>query len=357
MNKIEEFIKEKFKEYYKTHHISFPDINKREFGIGSWDKKIEMRHLSFNSDELLNNFLINDTPFYISCSSAYYLYPELRPMVKKEWTGADLIFDLDANKSNNIKEDLEEVKYRTINLIENFLLTDFGFSKNEIHLNFSGSNGYHIHIRNEEIRELKRKERREIVEYINGTGLNLRSIIQKTPDRKFLGPTPSDHGYRGKLARFVVNNPERYHPRKIKDKTYLNNWKNTVSKGNWTMVMKSINQQKLEEDLLTLGVNLSQDIDINVTIDLARLLRVPNTLHAGSSLCAVKITDLTSFEPLKDAIVFKENDEISIEITEEVPEIEFNNKTYPKLKKDTKLSIDEPYALFLLCKRYAKINQ
>ena len=80
----EEFVKNKFKEYYKNKFISVEDINKREFGIGSWDKKIEMRHLSFNTDEDLNNYLKKDVPFYISYSSAYYLYPEMRPMIKKE---------------------------------------------------------------------------------------------------------------------------------------------------------------------------------------------------------------------------------------------------------------------------------
>ncbi len=358
MDKTIEYVKEKFKEYYTKTSISVSDINKREVGIGSWDKKIEMRHLSFNDNENLNNFLKKDVPLYISSSAAYYLYPELRPMVKKEWVGADLIFDLDAEKKGDMVKNLNEVKNRTINLIENFLLTDFGFSKKDLELNFSGSNGYHIHIKNEAVRDLKRKERREIVEYINGTGLNLDSIIKKTAGGRFLGPTPKDHGYRGRLARFVYNNPERYHPIKAKDKTYLNNWKNAVEKGNWTMIMKFIKKQKLEEDLLNLGVNLSQDIDINVTIDLARLLRIPNTLHAGSSLSAIKISNLTEFDPLKHAVVFSNKKmENKLEIIENVPELEFDNQTYPSLKKGEKIQTTENYALFLICKRYATLNQ
>ncbi len=358
MDKTEEFVKNKFKEYYKTQFITIPDINKREVGIGSWNKKIEMRHLSFNTDGDLNNFLKKDAPFYISYSSAYYLYPEMRPMVKKEWEGADLIFDLDADKTDNLINDLDEVKDRTTHLIEDFLLTDFGFSKKDLHINFSGSNGYHIHIRKEQIRNLNRKERREIVEYINGTGLNLDSIVKKTADKRFFGPTPEDHGYRGRFARFVINNPDRYHPRKIKDLTYLSNWKNAVSKGNWTMIMKFIKKQKIEEDLLNLGVNLSQDVDVNVTIDLARLLRIPNTLHAGSSLSAIKIDNLNSFEPLKDAIAFSKKEiENKIEIIKDTPEIEFDNLTYPALKKGEILKTKENYALFLLCKRYAKTTK
>ena len=356
MDKTEEKVKDKFKEYYEKTSIEIPDINKREFGIGSWDKKIEMRHLSFNTDQDLNTYLKKDIPFYISHSSAYYLYPEMRPMEKKEWFGADLIFDLDANKTGDIINDLKEVKDRTIHLVEDFLLTDFGFSKKDLNINFSGSNGYHIHIRNEKIRELDRKERREIVEYINGTGLNLDSIIKKTGDGKFIGPTPNDHGYRGRLARFVMNNPERYKPIKAKEKLFTDNWKNVLKNGNWTMIMKSIKKQKLEEDLLSLGVNLSQDIDVNVTIDLARLIRVPNTLHAGSSLCAIKIRDLNSFEPLKDAVVFSDKEiDYEIEIIENIKEMEFNNKTYPIFKKGDKIKTEENYALFLLCKRYAKV--
>ena len=120
----EEFVKNKFKEYYKRMKIDVPETNKREFGVGSWDKKIEMRHLSFDSSEDLNNYLRKDAPFYISFSSAYYGYPEMRPMQKKSWQGADLIFDLDAEKGKGLFtkiENLDEVKERTVRLVEDLL--------------------------------------------------------------------------------------------------------------------------------------------------------------------------------------------------------------------------------------------
>ena len=350
----EEFVKNKFKEYYDRMKIDVPEAKKREFGVGSWDKKIEMRHLSFDSNEELNNYLKKDAPFYISFSAAYYEYPEMRPMQKKSWQGADLIFDLDAKKGNfaNI-ENLNEVKERTIRLIEDFLLGDFGFKKDEININFSGSNGYHVHIRNENIRDLNRKERREIVEYIHGTGLSLGAMIYKRPDGKIIGPIPDDHGYRGKFARFVMNNPERYHPKKAKNQSYIEGWKRTIKDGNWTLIAKPSIKKKLEEDLMNLSVTLSQDIDVNVTIDLSRLIRVPNTLHGGSSLCAIKINDLDKFDPMKHAVMFSDK-ETEIEIIENTPEIIMKEQTFDAHKKGEIIKVPEFYALYLICKRAAK---
>ena len=355
----EEFVKNKFREYYKNVKIEVPEIDKREFGIGSWDKKIEMRHLSFNSNDDLNNYLKKDSPFYISFSSAYYEYPEMRPMQKKQWLGADLIFDLDAEKRrNNIAniENLKEVKERTIRLVEDFLLGDFGFKKDELYINFSGSNGYHVHIRNEKIRDLNRKERREIVEYVNGTGLGLDAMIFKRPDGKIIGPVPDDYGYRGKFARFVMNNLERYHPIKAKNQSYADRWKKTIKNGNWTLAAKTGIKKKLEEDLMNLSITLSQDVDVNVTIDLSRLIRVPNTLHGGSSLCAIKIKDLDRFDPMNHAVVLSDKDlETKIEIIKDVPEIIMKDQIFEARKKGEKIKAPEFYALYLICKRAAML--
>jgi DNA primase small subunit len=73
---------------------------------------------------------------------------------------------------------LELVKRETLKLL-GFLTADFGFSENVIHVAFSGGRGYHIHIRDPRIFTLGGDERREIVDYLTGRGLDLESFIAK----------------------------------------------------------------------------------------------------------------------------------------------------------------------------------
>jgi DNA primase catalytic subunit len=53
------------------------------------------------------------------------------------------------------------------------LTNDFGFSEHEIHTFFSGHRGYHIHVENEAARSLDSMARKEIIDYVCGTGLSL----------------------------------------------------------------------------------------------------------------------------------------------------------------------------------------
>ena len=70
-------------------------IDKREFGFALFEGWM-LRHKQFANQEELTSFLQNSTPkdAYFSC--AYYENPEAE-MDKKNWLGADLIFDIDAD--------------------------------------------------------------------------------------------------------------------------------------------------------------------------------------------------------------------------------------------------------------------
>ena len=96
-------------------------------------------------------------------------------MPRKNWLGADLVFDLDAEGHScgkfTCQECLDKVKADAMKLIDEFLLPDFGFSKGEISVNFSGSRGYHVHVRSGSVMKLDREARREIADYVSGTGL------------------------------------------------------------------------------------------------------------------------------------------------------------------------------------------
>ncbi|MFH1587977.1 MAG: DNA primase small subunit domain-containing protein [Candidatus Diapherotrites archaeon] len=95
---IQNYLKKEFSSYYKSNPVKgIPRLNEREFGFGNFGQKISSRHLSFNNAKEMNEFLVNDSPFYFSYSVAYYKFPNARPMEAKEWKGSDLVFEFDAD--------------------------------------------------------------------------------------------------------------------------------------------------------------------------------------------------------------------------------------------------------------------
>ena len=161
-------------------HGSSP--SRREFGFGGWEKKIEFRHIRVKNEEELRARLVSEAPLYVSHSVGYYEFPDARPMARKNWLCADLVFDLDAEGHSCGKftcgKCLDKVKGDAHQAHRGVPAADFGFSKQEISVNFSGSRGYHVHVRSESVVPLDREARREIADYVTGTGL--------TFDRPFL---------------------------------------------------------------------------------------------------------------------------------------------------------------------------
>lgn len=133
------------------------------------------RHKAFSSERELLEYIRGMVPAHVYCSSAYYKFPNANTMNEKQWQGADLIFDLDADhlpqKPKSYAEMLSNVKNETYRLLD-FLLDDLGFSEDSISIVFSGSRGYHIHVRDKKVLSLESAERREIVDYVVGRGLN-----------------------------------------------------------------------------------------------------------------------------------------------------------------------------------------
>ena len=312
------WLRNEFSEYYKKHTAESPPmINRREFGVGI-EKKIDYRHLAFNDDNALSTYLRINTPLYISYSAAYYEFPGATPMIAKNLLGADLIFDFDLGDvmSDVPKlprpDDLDLVKNEVIKLIEDFLIPDFGFSRDEILVFFSGSKGYHIHIRSDVVQDMDQRSRMEIVDYVSGI-MNPRFFV-KVIGKSIRGPTPSMGGWHGRIARELLDvlsldSPVEMSRRLGVGLSIINRlierkeqvvagiksgvWDQApVSKNTWYSILQSIVAGK--------GVKL----DRNVTIDMARLIRLPTSLHGDSGLIVARVRNLETFKPLDDTIVF-----------------------------------------------------
>ncbi len=355
------FLKKKFTDYYTKNRVPAPrEIERREFGTGTLTDKIKVRHRSFKGERELQDYLRRESPFYISYSVAYYEFPENQPMNTKNRLGADLVFDLDIAMDFIDSGKLNTVKNEARNLI-GFLVSDFGFQKKDIGINFSGNRGYHIHIANDEVRNLSTDERREIVDYVTGN-LDFKGYL-KIDGNKIIGPKKGDSGWAGRIYNgiydFIKTSGreelmgikgvgEKKADEIVRSRDRILRWLDpgrydslpeiiTVEKGSFKTSDPNVRESWIkganspivdkiiqERSIKTLGVT---DTDKMVTIDTSRLIRLPDTLHGGSGLKAAKVKDLEKFDPLTDAIAFG-NEKIKIGLTEKIPEFEMNGQKF-----------------------------
>jgi len=377
------FLKKKFKDYYWKHEVPPPvEIYRREFGWGTVEEKIKQRHKVFNNERELQNFLRREAPFYISYSIAYYEFPAMQPMSAKNWLGADLVFDLDQEMEYVNYKNLEEVKTQALQLMD-FLTHDFGFSRKEIKVNFSGHKGYHIHVCNDEVKQLGSEERREIVEYVTGN-LRFQNFLKVEGGDKIKGPRKGDSGWGGRIyqelkkllsstdvkqlysipgigvkkAESILTNRERllsalekgeYHrmPEIISFKVVRRKVKDPRADKNVPMFYITNVHSPLIEKLIRSKAITIKSADHMVTIDTSRLIRLPETLHGGSGLLAKSTSNLEDFDPLTHALAFKKG-EIRVRVTEKIPEFEMNQQSFGGFEKYKVVELPEYAGIYLL---------
>jgi len=326
--------------YYKSASGIAPDHTpNREFGFGTFDRKIAERHLSFKSEEDLLAYMARTAPMHVSYSTAYYEKPSATPMEAKGWQGSELVFDIDVTdmdlpcqkvhgKDWVCENCFVNVKAEAIKLIEEFLVPDFGFSESEIEVNFSGNRGYHIHVKNEAVKSLDANARRQIGNYIAGIGLSYNELFPTAGQKgkMLMGPKPTDYGWRGKFARNFIRALEGGKDSLIalgvdhQIATRLYNKRLLVEmgikNGNWDMVYIKNKNDFWAGILSAQAIVQSDRIDKNVTADPSHLIRLPNSIHGETGLIAKKVgskSNLEKFEPMKDAIAIRGH-EISVHV-------------------------------------------
>jgi DNA primase small subunit len=369
-------------DFYRKSAAYFPErIDEREFGMGDLERKIAFRHLQFKSNEEFRKYMIVNAPPYVSCSSAYYHFPAGRPMSAKGWIGSELIFDLDANDMHLDCQKahggswvcdncLENVKAETLKLIEDFLIPDFGFSDNEIKVNFSGNRGYHVHVNNEAVMKLDTDSRKEVSDYISGHGINFDSIFKEemvrgSKIRKLVGPKPDEKGWSGKVARkfiSMINNGKESLEQIGIDKSIAKRLYEKralvemgIRNGNWDMVYIKNKSDFWKSVIEKQAVAQSDRIDKNVTNDTGHMIRLAGSIHGGSGLVARKMAayrNMDRFDPMKDAVAFREGNLKIIADTKNV--LSMNGKEYGPYNKE-EVTIETAPAMYLYLKGLAKV--
>ncbi len=352
------FILSSFSGYYRRASIAVPSVEQREFGIGGFERKIESRHMGFESDASLQNYLVRDTPLYISHSIAYYRFPKATPMENKGWMGGDLVFDLDVHGGLFLSaEEQGKVRQDALRLVEDFLMSDFGVRREHIRIVFSGNRGYHVHVLDPSYRMLSGEARREISDYVSGKGLNYETFFNKDEKWKLYGPKEDDWGYRGRFFRTAMKlleeSPSRIHRRLLKpeEAAILREGMRT---GLWskTSIPDIVERMKPVADMLPVQCI---EVDTGVTIDTKRLIRVPGTLHGSTGLVAQEMRSLGDFEPYRDAVVFG-GDPVRIEALQPLPAQEFLDSTMEKMEKGERREAPLSYAVYLILKGAARLS-
>lgn len=373
-----EFLKQRFSEYYQGDRLlSPPSVPQREWAFMLFDPaypEIRMRrHLGFGTRGEVFSYIRNMAPAHAYYSSAYYANPGAPTMHEKGWLGADLIFDLDADHLMRGPYDrmLSRVKEETGKLLT-MLTGELGFSGKQMEVVFSGGRGYHIHIRDIAVRNWGSAERREVIDYVCGIGLD--------PTLVFSRRTPSPRGWHQRyidaLSEYLLwleGLPEKEQAahltslegvgkasaeeflRRIPELLSLlsgDPGKINVKDALVFRILRALSDEKEGEFSARLRARAAL-ADEPVTTDIKRLIRLPSSLHGGSGfrVTPLSLRELPDFDPLVDAVVFSDREvKVDCAATLQMPLL---GSVY-KLEKGVS-RVPEALAVFLCCRGMAEI--
>ncbi len=349
-----------FQAYYRSVRIEPPSrFTRREFAAFPFTVQTLMRrHASFPSAEELRGFLEEEAPRHVYYSSAYYRTPSATTMAAKEWLGADLIFDLDADhlrqaEGRTYAEQLALARGRFRDLVDDFLLGDFGFDARDVSIVFSGGRGFHAHVHADAVLPLSSGERRELVEYILGVGVDAREAVHELREadggpalsmgfsgelagaeadrpagsrqRPYQRLAPPDApGWSGRLTRSLFQILARWDEggvelaaREMREAgasdSVARDWaKRLVREGKGRRIREGLSLDVatidfppalLAQILDQARIQVQGETDAPVTTDIHRLIRLPGSLHGGTGFRVLPLSrdELDHFEPLRDA--------------------------------------------------------
>ncbi len=361
--KTHEYLKRRFKEYYKENIEKIPLVslfNQREFGFIPWDQQIRMiRHMGFAKKELFITHLINTGPRHVYSSATQYETPENQDMKKKGYKGCDFLIDIDVDhfytpckedhdrwyckncgKHGNgmlekcpdckelklkkvtwiCKDCLDVAKQEIIKLIYDFLIPDFNVEIENIKVAFSGHRGYHLKIEDNNLRALSSDQRREIVNYITGEGISYEILGLRKKGDNIFGFSRDTIGWPQKIYREiealltksnleietilsdkkVFNLSQHFIENLLNDKKIFRSIIQNSNKNNWTSVSSNLDMwYKFLEPIVA---KIGIEADVPVSIDTHRLIRYPGSLHGktGFKVQELLLDEIEFFNPLDE---------------------------------------------------------
>ena len=345
------YLRGRFGDYYRRQAIEPPpEADRREWGYVPWTEgpgETYVRHNSLLDLGDIDDFLARERPKHVYFSAGRYDDPSASTMEEKGWQRSDLIFDLDADHlpstspDDSYAEMLAACKDALRRLLD-FLEEDFAFE--DLTVVFSGSRGYHVHVRDENVQHLERDARREIVDYVRGIGLELGALVEQETVGGTVGREspannlylPTEGGWGGRIhtdllalmgeireldeAEAVARLQEYEGIGEKKAKTAYNFTQNRfVEIENGNLSAHNVFENLAKQFAPAVVAEQNAPIDEPVSTDTNRLIRLPGSLHGGSGLAVRRVPreDIDGFDPLVDAVpeTFRGHD-IAIELTD-----------------------------------------
>lgn len=368
-----EFLEDSFKRYYFDHFdlIRVPErTSEREFGFQKFGAGM-VRHVPLKNDRELHLLLMKNVPSDIYCSNAYYSFPNL-PMNEKDWKEADVIFDIDAkdlkldcrknhtavlcsdcgavsapggrctecnsarleSKSLPCKDCIAASKAE-VRRLSDILTQDLAIDPKDIHVYFSGNEGFHVYAYNSQFQESGSRERSELVDYImfNGAVPETFGMKRNKPARDSF-PGLDERGWRGRFAKEAFGSKSR----RSKAITEL------LAGG-----YQSFQQKTLQDVSGKIGVK----VDPGVTMDVHRIFRLPGSLNSKSGLAKTLCKDLDGFDPYVEASFLSDD---AVQVRASCPcEFRLRNKKFGPYADDT-VTVPTFAAAYMICKKLARIS-
>lgn len=330
-DRTREYLRGRFGDYYRGVSLSPPpDAHLREWGHIPWTPgagTTMVRHQSMYDLGDLDTFFADNAPRHAYFSAARYDDPGASTMSKKGWRSADLVFDLDADhlpgvdpESASYREMLEACKDALLRLLD-FLENDFAFE--DLTVVFSGGRGYHVHVRDESVRELESEARREVVDYVRAIDLDVDGLIRTVSDR---GTTKrvlrTEGGWGARVHDALVEYADDLREmddadarERLMELDGIGEGRAETIRGAFERNPDAVREGNVEAGgpgvrrlvsalAARVAATDAAPIDEPVTTDTRRLIRLPGTLHGGSGLVVTPIDrdDLDGFDPLRDAV-------------------------------------------------------
>ena len=399
------YVTDLFRRHYASRAVEVgapPAMKQREFGFLSFGGRTMLRHVAFDDEGQLRRHLAESGPAHVYYSSAYYSAPEAG-MEWKGWLGADLVFDIDADHIDTpCKADhdrwrcsacgekgmgtapercpqcgkaafeeetwfcercLQSAKYEAQKLLD-FLIQDFGLSSGELQINFSGNRGYHVHVRSPRVKCLDQLARREVVDYIMGTGIK--------PEYHGYGRTRgglsalAEEGWRGRSTRALYDyvgtaTPEEAKRLKLGKEATRSLLEDrdeilrTLRERHPSHILRYIDPKALGRLMEAAVKEQASAIDTVVTTDVHRLIRLPNTLHGKTGWLSqtIDIDDLGDYDPLLSAIAFNGGTETVY--VRRAPRFRIGDEAYGPFEEE-RAELPLAAAVFLLCRKAARVE-
>jgi len=414
--------------------VECPNCQSKDVRATSW-----IRHLGYRSKDDMTKDLATLAPDSVYHSAAFYKIPTATHMHEKEWMGAELVFDIDAdhldlkcsndhdtwicnnpdcrktgtgkppdicpvcgdvwycensrcNKvgSGELPKECPECKSKvtqkqfglstrkwicdrcldvarnhTKKLVDEFLISDFGFDADKIQINYSGHRGYHVRVRDPKVYKLDSNARIEIVHYVMGSGFKgEKAVIQERGTNRV--SNRDFPGWNGKVADAII--------------TFIQNLDDYSGKEKW---IKPLKEKKIEaidglqrqtpilspkvrgvglkswQEIAELAVeSYGAQIDRPVTHDIHRVIRLIGSLNGktGFTVSEIPIDELDAFDPFNDAIAFKEG-WLKVKFREgfTIPTFRILDEVYGPFSGEM-VELPLGVAVFVLCKGVALLE-